>query len=172
MSGVGRAHCAVDEQLDLDADFPADGFRFGDGHLTPENQSRCAHLLPEAGAPRIQAGGLGGKVDGNPGVFLDDGHHAQIGDDHRINGNLLKEADELRKPHEVGIVEEGVERDVDLAALLVRVGNRLRQFVIGKVVRAAAEAKLRTRTIDRIRAIKQGNPQFLEVSGRCEEFHV
>ena len=167
LAGHTHAECAVDEHLHLNGAGLADGADFIEGQLTRENDA----VIPQGG----QFFGPFRRVDAHLGRAVQVQRRCNALDQLRrgkIVGNYGIRARFGHSPHRVGqarqfaVIDQRVQRDMDLDAARMAEGHSLPQFIGGKVARRAACIKARQPQINSISAAENSGAKHLTVARR------
>ena len=166
-AGIGNAHCAVDKGLDFQR-FWRFGTDFSDllkRELACEDDAFSAHVRPEVCSLGIENAGLGRDVHRNLGrVSARHAKHAYIRDDECVRACVLQQLQIGRKRRKVSVGRHNIDCNVALDAVRMRVGNALAQRIIVKVGCSGTHAEARSGHIDRIRAVGNAKPHFVQIA--------
>ena len=101
------------------------------------------------------------------------GDEAEILDDDAVGADLGGKARGLKRWLDLGVIDEGVERHIYLAAAHVAVAHGAFKFFVGEVLRAAAGIEVAHAHIDGVRAVlHRGDDRLGRPGGRKQFDHV
>ena len=133
--------------------------------LAREHDTLGAFIRPVVCRLVVKDAGLSRDVNGHARRILPrHTQHAHIRDDERIRACVLQQLQIGRKRRKVAVGRHNINCNVALDAVRVRVGNALAQRVIVKVGCSGTHAEARSGHIDRIRAVGNAKPHFVQIA--------
>ena len=170
---MAEAQRAVDEYLRLYGGVFRDICYLLKAQFAREHRARQPHLRRRLHTGEVVDAHLRARVEGDvrQGAAYR-GDKPQILNDYPVRAALGREARGVHRRAHLPVVDERVERDVDLAAAHAAVGHRLFKFLVCKILRAAAGVEVAHSEIDRVRAVlHRGNDSLRRPGGRKKLKH-
>ena len=168
-AGVGHAHGAVGEGLDLQAlgglgpdlgDLPQVQFPGQDDPVSTQ-------LVPGGGRLVVDNAGLGGDVDLHVGgVLLGQTQHTHIRQDDGGDPRLLQQLQPLRQTGHLIVAGHGVAGHVGIHSVGLAEGNGLFHLLGGKIPGEGAHTEGGTRQVDGVSPVGHCHLQAFPVPGR------
>ena len=166
-AGVRNAHGTMNEGLNLEF-LRGFGTDFGDllkGKLTREHDTLGAFIRPVVCRLVVKDAGLSRDVHRNLGrVSARHAQHAYVRDDECVRACVLQQLQIGWKRRKVAVGRHNIDCNVALDAVRMRVSNALAQRVIVKVGCSGTHAEARSGHIDRIRAVGNAKPHFVQIA--------
>ena len=157
----------MDEDLHLDGAARGDEADLLGGKLAREDDPAHAELRRGVDPGEIMDGHLGAGVQRKIGA--DAAQHArepEVLHQHGVRPRVGHEAPKLRRLLHLAVAHEGVHRDINAAAALVAVAQRVYKFLLGKIFRAPAGVEAAEPQINGVRPVLNGGDNSLRASGR------
>ncbi len=166
----------AEAQRPVHEDLRLDGGAGGDGADLLQAQLPCEH---GAGKPQLRRGldareivqtHLGARVKRDVRQGLSDRlDQSQILDDNAVSPQIGGEAGRTHGALDLPVVDEGVERHIDLAAADAAVAHSFFKFFVGKVFGAAPGVEIAHAEIYGVRSILHGGDNGLGRAGRRKQ---
>ena len=156
------------ENLRLDGSVLGDIADLVEIQLTRQHRPRQAELRRRLHAREIVYRHLGARVQGDVRQILADGRdEAQILDDDAVGPDLGDEPGCLKRGFDLAVVDQGIERDVDLAAADAAIAHRALKVLVGEILGAAPRVEVAEAHIDSVRAVlHRGDHSLGRTGGR------
>ena len=172
-SGIGHAHCAVDERFDfhfLRNSFPEFDY-FIKGHFPAENNPFCAHVPINLCGIEVKAVCLGGNVDFKfRRGFVDFCDKSDIGNNYRIDPGGIKKFCIIFRRVDFFVFCEAVHRDVKFYSVFVGIFYRFGNSFPVKTDVVCAKLKKGSADINRIGAEMDRSFKTFHISRRSKKF--
>ena len=154
------------EIFELDIDASPDLRHLGNGNFPREDNSLGAKIFPNRCRAEIRARRLRGNMQRQRRRgFFGDGKHAQVGDQRRIDADILQETKIIGKPCQVVVSRNDIHGDVHFLPVSMRKGNALFHFRGRKISAVRAKAESFPGQIHGVGTIANGHPQFFRIAG-------
>ena len=163
---MAEAQRAVDEDLRLYGGVFRDVPYLLEAELSREHRARQPHLRRRLYAGEVVDAHLRARVEGDVrqgAAYRRD--KPQILNDQPVRAARGRKTRGVHRRAHLAVVDERVERDVDLAAAHAAVGHCLFKFLIREILRAASGVEVAQSEIDRVRAVLHGGNDGLRRSG-------
>ena len=163
---MAEAERAVHEDLGLDGGVFCDVPDLLQAELAGQHGAGAAHLGGRLDARQIVDAHLRARVDRDVGQgAADHGRKAQILNENGVRPLVGHESRRIQRGLHLPVADQGVQRDIDLAAADAAVARGLAELLFGKVFRTAAGVEAAQAQIDRVRAVLHGGDDGFRGTG-------
>ena len=171
LARVAEAQGPVHKDLRLDGGVLSDIADLVKAQLPCQHRAGQTQLRRGLHARQIMDRHLGAGVQGDVRqVLADGGDETEILDDDAVGPAFGGEAGTVQSGLDLAVVDQGVERDVNLAAADAAVTDGALELLVGEVLRAAAGIEIAHTHIYGVRAVLHRGDDGLGRSGGREQF--